>query len=112
MRLFTVTTNLKVAVLNLRRGAARQRTGRLQLSDVDSARMCLRVDQGKGNKDRYVPLSPRLLERCGTVAPRGARVRATLIRTRLFQYMHDAHGDGLVCESLCQSWTPGAGQGS
>ena len=24
--------------------------------------MCLPVDQGKGNKDRYVPLSPRLLE--------------------------------------------------
>ena len=24
--------------------------------------MLLRVDQGKGNKDRYVPLSPRLLE--------------------------------------------------
>ena len=23
--------------------------------------MCLRVDQGKGNKDRSVPLSPRLL---------------------------------------------------
>ena len=24
--------------------------------------MCLRVNQGKGSKDRYVPLSPRLLE--------------------------------------------------
>ena len=28
-------------------------------------------------------------------------MRATLIRTRLFQYMHDARGDGLVCETLC-----------
>ena len=36
--------------------------GRLRVSDIDSKRMCLRVDQGKGNKDRYVPLSPRLLE--------------------------------------------------
>ena len=36
--------------------------GRLQVTDIDSARMCLRIDQGKGNKDRYVPLSPRLLE--------------------------------------------------
>ena len=36
--------------------------GRLQVSDIDSARMCLRVNQGKGSKDRYVPLSPRLLE--------------------------------------------------
>ena len=30
--------------------------------DQISARMYLRVDQGKGDKDRYVPLSPRLLE--------------------------------------------------
>jgi len=35
---------------------------RLRVSDIDSGRMLLRVDQGKGNKDRYVPLSPRLLE--------------------------------------------------
>ena len=33
----------------------------LKVSDVDSQRMVLRVDQGKGNKDRYVMLSPRLL---------------------------------------------------
>jgi len=35
---------------------------RLAVSDVDSARMVIRVDQGKGQKDRYVMLSPRLLE--------------------------------------------------
>jgi len=35
---------------------------RLKTSDIDSKRMCLRVDQGKGCKDRYVPLSVRLLE--------------------------------------------------
>ena len=34
----------------------------LKVTDVDSQRMVLRVDQGKGNKDRYVMLSPRLLE--------------------------------------------------
>jgi len=35
---------------------------RLQLTDIDSARMVLHVHQGKGRKDRLVPLSPRLLE--------------------------------------------------
>ena len=35
---------------------------RLQVPDIDSGRMCLRIDQSKGQKDRYVPLSPRLLE--------------------------------------------------
>jgi site-specific recombinase XerD len=35
---------------------------RLTVSAIDSPRMMLRVAQGKGRKDRYVMLSPRLLE--------------------------------------------------
>jgi integrase/recombinase XerD len=35
---------------------------RLTVSSVDSQRMVLRVEQGKGQRDRYVMLSPRLLE--------------------------------------------------
>lgn len=34
----------------------------LQVQDIDSARMMLRVAKGKGSKERQVPLSPRLLE--------------------------------------------------
>jgi integrase/recombinase XerD len=33
----------------------------LQVTDIDSARMVLRVQQGKGQHDRYVMLSPKLL---------------------------------------------------
>ncbi len=34
----------------------------LKVSDIDSKRMLLRVEQGKGRKDRYAMLSPQLLE--------------------------------------------------
>jgi site-specific recombinase XerD len=34
----------------------------LKVGDIDSARMLIRVDQGKGHKDRYVMLSQQLLD--------------------------------------------------
>lgn len=34
----------------------------LQVTDIDASRMVVNVRQGKGNKDRQVPLSPRLLQ--------------------------------------------------
>jgi integrase/recombinase XerD len=33
----------------------------LKITDIESQRMVMRVEQGKGRKDRYVMLSPRLL---------------------------------------------------
>ena len=35
----------------------------LKVTDIDSKRMTLRVQEGKGDKDRYAMLSPILLER-------------------------------------------------
>jgi integrase/recombinase XerD len=37
-------------------------TASLRVTDIDSGRMLIRVEQGKGQKDRYTMLSPRLLE--------------------------------------------------
>ena len=34
----------------------------LKVCDVDSKRMMIRVEQGKGRKDRFAMLSPQLLE--------------------------------------------------
>jgi integrase len=42
-------------------GAASSRRT-LKVSDVDSKRMLLRIEQGKGQKDRFALLSPVLLE--------------------------------------------------
>lgn len=43
-------------------GLRREELCRLKVTDIDSQRMMVHVRQGKGNKDRDVTLSPRLLE--------------------------------------------------
>jgi len=43
-------------------GMRREELVRLQVGDIDSARMLIHIRQGKGNKDREVMLSPRLLQ--------------------------------------------------
>jgi integrase/recombinase XerD len=43
-------------------GMRRSELARLKISDIDSSRMMIRVDCGKGGRSRDVPLSPALLE--------------------------------------------------
>ena len=43
-------------------GMRRAEITRLKVNDIDSQRMVIHIKQGKGSKDRDVPLSPKLLE--------------------------------------------------
>lgn len=63
--LFAAANNLKHRVLLETTYSAGLRVSELvhlKVSDIDSSRMMIRVEQGKGNKDRYTILSPRLLQ--------------------------------------------------
>jgi len=64
-RLVASTRNLKHRVLLATAYSAGLRASELvhlKITDIDSDRMMIRVEQGKGNKDRYTILSTRLLQ--------------------------------------------------
>jgi integrase len=88
---------------------------RLKVGDVDSGRMMLRIEQGKGGKDRYAMLSPQLL----------AILRGYWRLTRPRDWLFPGRGDSrpidpqvlhAACRSACQAaglskrvtvkWTP------
>jgi site-specific recombinase XerD len=63
-RLLELTPNPKHRVMLMTTYGAGLRVSELchlKVGDIDSARMTIRVEQGKGAKDRYTLLSPRLL---------------------------------------------------
>ncbi len=73
----------------------------LQLSDIESApdRMCIKVRQGKGAKDRYTLLSPRLLE--------ALRLYWRIARPRYWLFPNNA-GDGPLYDQMAQRMYHGA----
>ena len=50
-------------------GLRRSEACQLKVRDIDSQRMVLRVEQGKGGRDREIPLSPTLLAALRRVLP-------------------------------------------
>jgi site-specific recombinase XerD len=67
----------------------------LRVADVDSGRMVIRIDQGKGNKDRYVMLSPRLLE--------ALRSYWTAERPKLWLFPGDICGSPITQDAVRQA---------
>jgi site-specific recombinase XerD len=68
-RLIAAVRNLKHQIaLSVAYGAGLRASevAGLKISDVDGQRMTLRIQQGKGRKDRYAMLSPLMLERLRT----------------------------------------------
>lgn len=64
-RLIAVTQNLKhraILALAYSAGLRRGETQMIKPADIDSARMLVRVVQGKGKKDRQTILSPKVLD--------------------------------------------------
>ncbi len=63
-RLFDATVTLKqkaMLMVTYSAGLRISETARLKITDIDSTRMLIRVDQGKGNKDRHTLLSQKAL---------------------------------------------------
>jgi site-specific recombinase XerD len=94
----TVLTTLYAAGLRLMEAL------HLQGRDIDSTRMTLTVTHGKGNKQRLVPLSPRLLETLR------AHWRARQPRTWLFAgASNDRPMCGTVVQKACKAAARQAG---
>jgi integrase/recombinase XerD len=85
----------------------------LQLGDIDSQRKLIRIRQGKGKKDRYAMLSPRLLEvlRCWwrSRSPAGQRLK-TAPEDWLFPgWRKDRHMNAATLQDVCREAARAAG---
>lgn len=97
-RLFATCADLRTRTVLMTTYAAGLRVSEvcaLQIGDIESApdRMCLKVRQGKGGKDRYTLLSPKLLE--------ALRLYWQIGRPRLWLFPNKA-GDGPMGDVTAQ----------
>lgn len=97
-RLFAHCRNLRGRTILMTAYAAGLRLSELchlQISDIESApdRLCIKVRQGKGGKDRYTLLSPRLLE--------VLRLYWRIERPHLWLFPN-GHGDGPLYDQSAQ----------
>jgi integrase len=76
-------------------GMRRAEVARLQLSHIDSQRMIIHVVQGKGGKDRDLPLSPALLETL-RAHWRWLKPRTYLFPSRRYRNMEQPISDKVV----------------
>jgi integrase len=85
--LLAATKNLKLqTALSIAYGAGLRvsEVTAFKVGDVDSTRMTLRIQEGKGGKDRYAMLSPVMLERLRTWWRVARAQGAILLRARVF----------------------------
>ena len=81
LRLFAAISNLKhrsILITAYAGGLRVSEVARLRVEDIDSKRMVIRVRQGKGQNDRYVMLSTRLLEILRDYCRKAVRLRGYL----------------------------------
>ena len=78
----------------------------LTVSDIDSQRMTLRVEQGKGQRDRYVMLSPQLLELLRDWWRRGAAAGLSAVAGISYQSLFEGSRLGRVFDDPPLSGSP------
>jgi hypothetical protein len=89
--LLQVTTNLKhhtILATIYATGLRVSEAANLLVSDIDSGRQLITVRQGKGQKDRFVILSPRLLELTASPILEGTQTRSISL-SRLYSRPSD-----------------------
>ena len=101
VRLFAATTQLKARtflMLAYSTGLRLSELCHLRVSDIDSAadRMCIRVEQGKGGKDRYVPLDEDSLQLL--------RVWWRSAHPRLWLFCGAGDGSQPISDGAAQKW--------